>query len=363
MWYPSGPANKHLATSDGSARHYRVRMDVPARRVDMVRLPFGQRAPLTAVLSRIAFAVGLLVFIAIVVFVGRGGYDDTAGGEIGIIDALYYASVTVTTTGYGDIAAVTPATRTAALLLITPARILFLILVVGTTVEVLTERSRQLILTKRWRRNVHDHYIICGFGSTGISAARALRAQGIDPESIVVVDPASAACARANEEGLTSVCGDATRVAVLDQAGVRDSRSVIVTPNRDDTAVLVTLTAREMNPGVHIVAAGRVQENLHLLRQSGADAVIDSSNAVGRLLGIATQTPTALDVIDDLLDVGTALELAEVAPVRSGEAWAAPGGSVVVEVRRSGRRMFFDAPDLGALRRDDELLVMRTRPH
>jgi voltage-gated potassium channel len=97
--------------------------------VDLVRLPSSPRAPLAAIGRRIGFALGLLVFIAMVVLIGRNGYTDSAGGELGLIDALYYASVTVTTTGYGDISAVTPSTRLAALLLITPARILFLILV------------------------------------------------------------------------------------------------------------------------------------------------------------------------------------------------------------------------------------------
>lgn len=265
--------------------------------VDLVTLPVRRQPPLEAVARRIAFALALLVFTAVVVYLGRDGYTDTAGRPIGFLDALYYASVTVTTTGYGDIAAVTGTTRLTALLLITPARILFLILVVGTTVEVLTERSRQLLLTQRWRRQVKDHHVICGYGSTGEAATKAVLAQGAEPASIVVVDSVAAAVERATESGLTGVLGDASRVAVLRQAAVEHAASVIVTPNRDDTAVLVTLTARELNPDAHIVAAVREKENLHLLRQSGADAVIDSSAAVGRLLGLATHTPSALEVI------------------------------------------------------------------
>ncbi len=205
------------------------------------------------------FAVALLVFIAVVVFIGRDGYVDSAGGEIGVVDSLYYASVTVTTTGYGDISAVTNSTRLAALVLITPARILFLILVVGTTVEVLTEQSRQLLLTQRWSERVKDHYIVCGFGATGQSATRALTAQGIAPEEIVVVDTDGAMCQLATSLGFTVVVGDATRVAVLKQAGCDRAKSVVVTPNRDDTAVLVTLTARELNSNANIVAAGRAK--------------------------------------------------------------------------------------------------------
>ena len=140
-----------------------------------VRLPQPTRSPLRAVGRRIGFAAGLVVFVAIVVRLGGDGYVDDTGGKITFLDALYYGSVTVTTTGYGDITAVSDGARLATIALITPARIVFLILVVGTTVEVLTNRSRELLLIRRWRRRVRDHYVICGFGSTGASAAADLR--------------------------------------------------------------------------------------------------------------------------------------------------------------------------------------------
>jgi len=142
--------------------------------LDRILLPVRPRHPFKSILWRVAFAWALLCFIAVVVYVGRDGYVDSAGGDIGAIDALYYASVTVTTTGYGDITAISDGARLATVVLITPARILFLILVVGTTVEVLTDQSRQLILTRRWRQRVNDHFVICGFGSTGRSAAAEL---------------------------------------------------------------------------------------------------------------------------------------------------------------------------------------------
>lgn len=86
-------------------------------------VPRGHSTPLRAILRRLLFAIGLVVFVAVVVRLGRDGYVDVTGEPIGFLDALYYASVTVTTTGYGDITAVTSGTRLATLLLITPARI------------------------------------------------------------------------------------------------------------------------------------------------------------------------------------------------------------------------------------------------
>lgn len=76
--------------------------------------------------------------------------------------------------------------------------------------------------------------------------------------------------------GFVGVRGDATLTSVLDEAMIELAAGVIVTPNRDDTAVLITLTARELNSTATIVAGGREQQNLHLLRQGGADEVIDA---------------------------------------------------------------------------------------
>lgn len=329
------------------------------RLLDAVRLPQRPHDPRRAVARRVGFAVALVLGIALVVLLGRDGYTDVTGHPVGVIDALYYASVTVTTTGYGDISAVTPATRLATILLITPARILFLILVVGTTVEVLTEQYRQLLAVRRWRHDVRDHFLICGYGQTGRSAAEALLADGIPPERVVVVDRSTAGTDAAAEAGFATVLGDASRRAVLAQAGVDRAASVIVTPNRDDTAVLITLTAREANPDVQIVTAVREQENKHLLRQSGADSVIDASAAVGRLLGLATRSPTALGLVDDLLDSGASLELAEVSPTDDGAGPRAPDGVQVVQVVREGRRHRHGDPAVTPLRPDDTLVVIR----
>lgn len=328
-----------------------------AKLADLVRLPGHSRPPFRAVLRRVVFAGSLVIFVALVVRLGRGGYVDVTDSSIGFIDALYYASVTVTTTGYGDITAVSTGARLATIFLITPARILFLILVVGTTVEVLTEQSRQLLLTKRWRQQVNDHYLICGFGATGRSAANDLLSRGIAADKIVVVDTDAESVAMANQRGLVGVHGDASQRSLLQQAGIDRAKAVIVTPNRDDTAVLITLTARELNSTVHIVASGREQENLHLLRQGGANEVIDATAAVGRMLGLGTYAPGAVQVFDDILDASGGLELAEVMPDMSDGSPRVPAGVSLIIVIRNGERLRSD--QVAELRESDRLVVLR----
>lgn len=323
-----------------------------------IQLPRPVRAPAAAVARRIGLAIGLVLFVALVVRFGRDGYVDGNGDGISLLDALYYASVTVTTTGYGDITAVSDGARAATILLITPARILFLILVVSTTVEVLTEQSRELVARRRWRKNVQNHTVICGFGATGQAAAADLLARGVDRESIVVVDSDPAEIERANRDGFVGIVGDATRTEVLHEASIETASSVIVSPNRDDTAVLVTLTARELNPDAHIVTGGRERENLHLLRQGGADEVIDATAAVGRMLGLGARNPGAVRVLDDLLDAGGGLILVETKPdVIDGTA-CIPAGANLVAIVRDGERLPPDAVRTSRIRPDDRLIVL-----
>lgn len=327
----------------------------PQRRI--VHMPSRSRPPIAAVLRRVAMALGLVLFVALVVRLGNSGYVDVTGDPISMLDALYYASVTVTTTGYGDITAVSSGARLATVVLITPARILFLILVVGTTVEVLTEQSRHLLATRRWRRQVKNHYLICGFGATGRSAAADLVSRGVDHANIAVVDINPDVMTVAGQEGYVAIHGDATNRSVLQEAAIDQAKAVIVAPNRDDTAVLITLTAREMNSTAHIVAGGRHQENLHLLRQGGANEVIDATAAVGRMLGLGTYAPAAVRAFDDLLDASTGHEIAQVQPEMVDGSPQVPDGSLLMVVLREGRSIRAD--ELAEMRQDDLLIVLR----
>ena len=326
---------------------------------DLVRLPKRERAPLPSVLRRIGFACSLVVFVAVVVRLGRDGYVDITGDPIGILDALYYASVTVTTTGYGDITAVSDGARLATILLILPVRVLFLILVVSTTVEVLTEQSRELLAERKWRQRVNNHTVICGFGATGQAVAGDLVARGIPIDSIVVVDTAPESIAVANRLGFVSIEGDATRNETLEQAEIAKASSIVVAPNRDDTAVLITLTAREMNTTASIVAAGKEKENLHLLRQGGATEVIDATAAVGRMLGMGTHAPAAGLVLEDLLGAGVGLELVEIDPADAHDIPEMPEGTTLVAIIRDGERVPQDEVDQGNIAPNDRIVVLR----
>ncbi|GAA1358558.1 potassium channel family protein [Streptomyces beijiangensis] len=315
--------------------------------------------PLRQVGRRVLIALAVLVSTALIVWVDRSGYHDNADGKVDLLDAFYYATVTLSTTGYGDIVPYSDTARLTNILVITPLRVLFLIILVGTTLEVLTERTREEFRLKRWRTQLRDHTVVIGFGTKGRSAIQTLCATGLKKEQIVVVDPSAKVIEAANADGFVGVVGDGTRSDVLLRAELQRARQIVIATQRDDTAVLVTLTARQLNRGAKIVAAVREEENAPLLKQSGADAVITSASAAGRLLGLSVLSPSAGTVMEDLIQQGSGLDLIE-RPVRKPEV----GKSVrdvedlVVTVKRGHRLLGYDNPEASPLQATDRLIAI-----
>lgn len=328
----------------------------------LVRLPRLREDPFREIIRRIVLVVGIMVVNTAVVWFDRASYSDNINHDgISLIDAIYYATVTVTTTGYGDITPVSDHARLLNALVVTPLRIAFLVLLVGTTLEVLANQGRQAIQDAGWRRNMRNHTVLLGYGTMGRSALQTLLRSGARAEKVVVVDSNPIAVDAANHDGLAAFHGDATSRDLLRRAELPKAKQIIITVNRDDTAILATLTARQLNPHAHIVASVRQAENASLLRQSGADGVVTSSDAVGRLVGLATLSPDMGVLMDDLLTHGEGLEITQrlAAPDEVGRPASDLDGEQALGVVRGGLlRRFYD-PACAEPKTGDQLIVVR----
>ncbi|MCA2266122.1 potassium transporter Kef [Mycobacterium marseillense] len=332
--------------------------------VGVLRIPQGRSSPARIISRRVAIAIAALFVGAITVYLDRDGYHDAQGDRLTFLDCLYYAAVTLSTTGYGDITPISEFARAMNVLIVTPLRIAFLILLVGTTLEVVTETSRQAWKIQRWRSKVRNHTIVIGYGTKGKTAVAAMLGDEVVPGEIVVVDTDQAALDRAASAGLVTVHGDAMKSDVLRLAGAQHAASIIIASSRDDTAVLVTLTAREISPKAKIVASIREAENQHLLQQSGADSVVVSSETAGRLLGLATTTPSVVEMIEDLLTPDAGLAIAE-REVDQTEIGGSPKHlrDIVLGVVRDGHLLRIGAPEVDAIEANDRLLYVRDAGH
>lgn len=328
-----------------------------------LRIPRRTRGPVFAIAFRLALVIGIIVLAAMVVYVGRAGYRDSTGQPVGWLTSFYYSVVTLTTIGYGDVVPVSDGARVVNTLVITPLRLSFLLILVGTTLRALTERTRAEWREMRWRRKVRGHALVIGYGTKGRAAVATLLVRGYQRGQIVVVDVDPDAVQDANRAGLVGVVGDGTRTSVLNRAEIGKASHVLVTTGRDDSAVLAVLTVHRMNPEVPITASVKQTENAPLLREGGADVVIPSSEAAGQMVGAATVNSMVGVVMEDMLSGGLDLTVAQRAPT-SSEVGLVPQQvrESVVAVVRDGQRAPYDDPRIGTLRPDDQLVVLRSIP-
>jgi voltage-gated potassium channel len=329
--------------------------------VAAIALPSRRVSPLQAVTSRALLASLLLIMSTVIVYLGRNGYKDAAspGQPLNLVACAYYSAVTLSTTGYGDIVPITTTARLVNTFVITPIRVIFLILLIGTTLEVLTERTRMSWRISRWRSRLSEHTVLAGYGTKGRSTLATLREAGKARDQLVVVDIAPQATAEANRSDVAAITGDATRREVLASADIERAAQLIIAVDRDDTAVLISLTARQLNPDIAIIAAVREAENETLLRQCGAGQVVVSSAAAGRLLGLSTLDAGVGQVLSELLDRSQGLGLAErpAGPAELGQPLraAAPGA---IAILRAGRVIGADDPQAVALLDGDRIVLV-----
>lgn len=334
-----------------------------------VPLKFPERrfSPIRNIGVRIIIAVAAIVITTVLVYTERDCYRDLDEmGTLSWIDALYYATVTLSTTGYGDITPVCESARAVNVLVITPLRFIFLIVLVGTTIEVLTQRTREQLRSNRWRNNVNDHTVIIGYGVKGRAAARSLVDAGTPRSDIVVVASDRTAVDEATRDGFVGVVGDGRREDVLNDAAIERAKRVVVATDEDDTSILVTLTARRLSPHATIVAAVREAQNTEILRQSGANNVIPTAESAGRLMGLSLLSSTAGELMEDLLDSGRGLEVVE-RDITREELGQSPSdldaqGQIVLAVIRKGVAHRFDTNSISRLEPGDRLVVIRHNP-
>jgi voltage-gated potassium channel len=207
---------------------------------------------------------------------------------------------------------------------------------------------------------VRNHTIVMGYGTKGRAAVNAMLGDGIAPAEIVVIDTNQAVLDQAATVGLVTLHGNATRGDVLLMAGAQHAAVIIVATTRDDTAVLATLTARELAPTAKIVASVRAAENQHLLRRSGADLVVVSAETAGRLLGLSSTAPSVAEMMEDLLtpEIGFAIAEREVARIEVGRS-PRDLSDIVLGVVRNGVLLGFNAPDAAAVKEGDRVVYIR----
>jgi voltage-gated potassium channel len=328
-------------------------------RLDYSTLQRKGRWPVWVSISwRALFVVGLIGMAVLVHWVERDGLHDNADGQISFLDVVYFTMISITTTGYGDIAPVSDRARLFDALIVTPIRVFAVLVFLGTAYSFVFRRTWDKWRMSYIQRHLTGHVVVAGYGTSGAEAVDELIARGTRPDRIVVVDCDVEALERAKAIGCAVIQGDATRDKVLQDVRIAEASALIVSGGSDDTSILITLTARHLAPDLVISIAVRNEDNELLARQAGATTVINPVSFAGLLLAGSTQGPHISDYIADLASSHGQVRLAEreVRPDECGKPLSAIARGLGVRVYRDGRPYGFWEPEAGALMTGDTIV-------
>lgn len=256
--------------------------------------------------------IGLIILVpAFLIVFGTAGYMVLAG--LPILDALYMTFITVSTVGFREVTDLNEAAKVFTILLIMAG--------IGTVAYTLTSVAAFLLegeFTKIVRRRrmekqiaaLRNHYVICGAGQTGHVVIEQFKKRRID---FVVIDESEQVVDELQREGVLAVVGDATHEEDLESIGVRHAKALIATLASDAENVFTVLTARELNPDLHIVARAFDRATHSKLRKAGANNTISPNELGGARMAALILKPAVIAFIDVITRAGeTDLELEEV---------------------------------------------------
>jgi len=286
------------------AQATRARRFTPLRRA--LRVPVWADAAL-----RLGAALTLIMIVVLIHWSDREGLVDNVDGHISFLDVVYFTMISITTTGFGDIAPVSDRARLVEAVIVTPIRVAVLFIFVGAAYNFVIKRGWEKWRMARIQKQLSDHVVVLGYGISGAEAVGELIARGTDPRNIVVMDPDPERLAVAEELGCNVIEGDASRDEHLMAVRIDRARTVLVSAGRDDASILIVLTVRHLAPGVPISVVVRAADNELLAHQAGADNVINPVRFTGLLLAGSAQGAHTAEYIADLASIGGRVQLVE----------------------------------------------------
>lgn len=305
-----------------------------------------------------------LLILTVVVSGGTAGYMFIEGWSF--LDSLYMTIITLASVGYKEIHDLSGAGRIFTIILITGG--------VGTVAYALSAGAKIVLegeleeifgrkrLEKRMRE-LKDHYIICGYGRMGRIICRELRDRGIP---LVVIEK-NADVAGIKTDTLV-LEGDATRDEILKEAGIDKARGLISVLPTDAENLFVVLSARELNPGLFIVARAGEEGSEQKLLRAGADKVVSPYHIGGMRIAHTVLKPAVVDFIEFATNSGNIdLQMEEIT-IQEGSRFVGLTldecgfgrelGIIVVAIKRPTGEMTFNPTFRSVVRSGDTMIAL-----
>jgi voltage-gated potassium channel len=242
---------------------------------------------------RLILVTGLLCFT---LAVGTVGFERIEGYSW--FDGFYMTLTTITTVGYQELKPLSHAGR-----VFNSFLILFGVSAIFLAMGALTQTIIELELRdgsgarrrRRMIRNLHKHFIVCGFGRVGRNASFQLQQQSAP---FVVLDRDKQRIEKATNAGMLAMEGDATQDDSLREAGVMRAKGLIAALPSDAENLFIILSAKALNPALVVVTRASEEEAGEKLRRAGADTVLAPYAIAGRQLADALLKPHVVEFLD-----------------------------------------------------------------
>jgi len=305
--------------------------------------------------TAMAALLGILILIH---WLERNGLKDTHDGSVSFLDVIYFTMISATTTGYGDIVPVTDRTRMFDAIVVTPIRILFLLILAGSAYAFVARRSWERFIMKRIQRTLCGHIVIAGFGTKNTRAVKELIDLGSDAQDIVVIDTNDDRLEKAKAMGCTVLKADATRDETLRAVHIDRAKLMIISAGRDDTSILICLTARHHAPDLRISVAVNAEDNEIPARRAGADVVVNPLDFAGLLLATTHGGQHIADYLADLASGEGRVQLIErdVRPEEVGKSLKEISEGLGLRIIRDGTPYGFWRPQVQKLEPGDIIM-------
>jgi voltage-gated potassium channel len=260
---------------------------------------------------RLTAALVLISSVVLIHWFDRDGLIDHYDGHVSFLDVVYFTMISITTTGFGDIAPISDKARLVEAVIVTPIRVAVLFIFIGAAYTFVIKRGWEKWRMARIQEQLSDHIVVLGYGVSGSEAVAELVARGTDPQCIVVMDTDPERLAAAEEVGCNVIEADASRDEHLMAVRIDRAKTVLVSAGRDDSSILIVLTVQHLAPHVPISVVIRASDNELLAHQAGADNVINPVRFTGLLLAGSAQGAHIADYLADLASISGKVQLIE----------------------------------------------------
>ena len=310
--------------------------------------------------------VFVLIGPIILLIIGTMGYHYIE--QLSFIDSLYLTSSTITTVGYGDIHPNSTGGKIFSLFImfggigIVLYTLTFIVnfIVEGELKNIYGGRKMEASLKK-----LKNHYIICGYGNVGERIANRLRES--KKFDIVVIEKNKQTCDKIKLTNIPYIDGDATDEKILIEAGITNAKGLVTSILDDAENVYIVITARSMNPNLHIVARGSSDKVREKLYRIGANRVIMPDDIGARIMAESLTRPYIIDFMDSMTEEGdiniefisvkidkdSKIKNQTIKEIKLGETY----GAFIMYVKRGGK--YLNSPRADTKIEEGDVLTMR----